>query len=79
MTYDPHQLVSEIDQRTIPGNGGTVTLWKVQDSYSILVEGPDGREVASIVAHNPAEALDAYRHTFARPEVPNIFALDHAC
>jgi hypothetical protein len=38
------------------------------------VASADGERIASIVAETPDEALDAYRHPFARPDVPDIFS-----
>ncbi len=68
----------EIDSRAIPGNGGRVSLIDADQTgceYDLFVRvyGPDGSLIAEIEAESPADALDAYRHPFARPDVPDIF------
>jgi hypothetical protein len=37
------------------------------------VSSAEGERLASIAAETAAEALEAYRHPFARPDVPDIF------
>jgi hypothetical protein len=69
--------LTEVDSRTIAGNGGTVTLYladSVFPRYRVDVDGAEGERIASIGAGTRAEALDAYRHPFARPDVPDIFS-----
>jgi hypothetical protein len=70
--------LTEVDARSICGNGGQVALYlsvgPVAQHYVVRVEAEDGETVASITTDTRAEALDAYRHPFARPDVPDIFA-----
>jgi hypothetical protein len=70
--------LTEVDSRRIAGNAGTVTLYLAADSaapgYLVDVEGAEGEPIASIGAWTRAEALEAYRHPFARPDVPDIFS-----
>lgn len=70
-------MLTEIDTRTIPGNGGTVTLGH-QDVAGfkpvliVLVRDHAGREIACLPVL-PAEAFDAFLHPFVDPRVPDIF------
>lgn len=71
-------MLREIDTRTIAGNGGTVTLYDRRptyaDFYTVAIDGPNGEYVARIECATTKEALDAFLHPFARPDVPDIFA-----
>jgi hypothetical protein len=71
-------ILTEVDSRRIAGNAGTVTLYLAGDSvaprYRVDVAGAEGEHVASISAGTRAEAVEAYRHPFARPDVPDIFS-----
>jgi hypothetical protein len=71
-------MLTEVDTRIITGNGGTVTLYLAAASvpaprYLVDVASAKGETIASIAAETAAEALEAYRHPFARPDVPDIF------
>jgi hypothetical protein len=70
-------VLTEVDSRRIAGNVGTVTLYLAAESvaprYRVDVEGAEGERIASINAATRAEAVEAYRHPFARPDVPDIF------
>jgi hypothetical protein len=70
-------LLTEVDSRRIAGNAGTVTLYLTADCaaarYLVDVESAAGEPVARIATATPAEALEAYRHPFASPDVPDIF------
>ena len=66
-------MVKEIDTRPILGNGGSIMLVSNDEGYCVNVVNWEGEQIAAITAANTAEALDAYRHPFARPEVPDIF------
>jgi hypothetical protein len=71
-------MLTEVDTRIITGNGGTVTLYLAAASgpapcYLVDVSSAEGERLASIAAETAAEALEAYRHPFARPDVPDIF------
>jgi hypothetical protein len=69
-------MLRVIDTRPILGNGGEIALVDSgirPDDYVIEVSDCDGSVIATIEATNKAEALDAYRHPFARSHVPNIF------
>jgi hypothetical protein len=67
-----------VDSRRIAGNAGTVTLYLAAESvaprYLVNVDSATGERIASIVTGTPAEALEAYRHPFARTDVPDIFS-----
>jgi hypothetical protein len=71
-------LLIEVDARPIAGNGGTVTLYLSASPgappFLVAVVSPEGEMIAGISAETPAEALDAFRHSFARPDVPDIFS-----
>jgi hypothetical protein len=70
-------MLTEVDTRSIAANGGTVTLYlsayPAVPRYRVDVASVEGEKVASIAAETPTEALEAYRHPFARPDVPDIF------
>lgn len=70
--------LTEIDARRITGNAGTVTLFLAvgpgAQHYVVEIESAGGECVASISADTRSEALDAYLHPFARPDVPDIFS-----
>lgn len=74
---DCRALLTEVDSRRIAGNAGTVTLYLAAESvalrYLVDVDGAEGERIASIASGTPAQALEAYRHPFARAEVPDIF------
>jgi hypothetical protein len=64
----------EIDVRVVDfGTGVTVAL--TQDAEGFLVSLSTGANV--YIGSDADEALDAYRHPFARATTPNIFAADH--
>jgi hypothetical protein len=77
-TEDCRALLTEVDSRRIAGNAGTVTLYLAAESvalrYLVNVESAQGERIASIATGTPAEALEAYRHPFARTDVPDIFS-----
>jgi hypothetical protein len=72
-----HVLLTEVDTRSIPGNAGTVTLYfsasPAARRYLVDVLSAEGENIASIAATTPAEALEAYKHPFARLDVPDVF------
>jgi hypothetical protein len=69
--------LTEVDARTLTGNAGRVRLYLSTGSAAghcvVHVESEDGRILAVITTESRAEALDAYRHPFARPDVPDVF------
>jgi hypothetical protein len=69
--------LTEVDARSIPGHGAKVALYLSISSavqhYVVQIETADGGILATITADTRAAALDAYRHPFARPDVPDIF------
>lgn len=71
-------ILTEVDARSIAGNAGTVTLYlsvgPVAQHYVVDVQSAAGESIASITVETRAEALDAYLHPFARPDVPDIFS-----
>jgi hypothetical protein len=73
-----HVLLTEVDTRSIPGNAGTVTLYfsasPAARRYLVDVVSAEGENIASIAAETPAEALEAYKHPFARLDVPDVFS-----
>jgi hypothetical protein len=75
---DRQALLTEVDSRCIAGNAGTVTLYMAAQPhaprYLVDVDGAGGEHIARIATETPAEALDAFRHPFARSEVPYIFS-----
>jgi hypothetical protein len=75
---EPGAMLTEVDARHIPGSAGTVTLYLSADpaapQYVVDVERAEGESVARIAADTRAEALAAYLHPFARPDVPDIFS-----
>jgi len=69
-----------IDSREI-GGGASITLREIDGMYSVGLDTPNMEDVGSFpVALTPdrADALDAYRHPFARPHVPDIFKCEPA-
>ena len=70
-------LLTEVDARPIAGHGGTVTLYlsasPAAPRFLVAVASAEGEMIAGIAAETPAEALDTFRHSFARPDVPDIF------
>lgn len=71
-------ILTEVDARSIAGNAGTVTLYlsvgPVAQHYVVHVQSAAGESIASITVETRAEALDAYLHPFARPDVPDVFS-----
>jgi hypothetical protein len=69
--------MTEVDARSIVGHGGTVALYlsvgAATQQYVVVVENAVGETLAEITADTRADALDAYRHPFARLDVPDIF------
>lgn len=74
-------MLREIDTRTIPGNGGRV-VWELWDGENGLADpchlvhvwGAGDQHIITLDSLTPQEALDAFLHTFARPDVPDVFA-----
>jgi hypothetical protein len=75
---DSPAALTEIDARRITGNAGQVALYlcagPAAAQYAVHVQAEDGRILAVITTDSRAEALEAYRHPFARPDVPDIFS-----
>jgi len=73
----PTRLI-EVDARSLGGNAGRVALYvlvgPVAQRCAPRIESARGETLAEITTDTRAEALDAYRHPFARLEVPNIFS-----
>lgn len=73
-----HVLLTEVDTRSISGGAATVTLYfsarSPALSYLVDVVSAEGESIASIAAETPAEALEAYKHPFARVDVPDVFS-----
>ena len=71
-------ILTEVDARSVGEHGGTVTLYLSvaadDQHYVVDVESAFGESVARITAATRAEALEAYRHPFARLDVPDIFS-----
>lgn len=71
------RLLGTIVDETAP-NGATVRLLGTTpvpfSRFTVEVTRPDGSEVVVLTALSREEALDAFRHTFARKDVPDIFA-----
>jgi hypothetical protein len=69
--------MTEVDARSIVGHGGTVALYlsvgAATQEYVVVVENAAGETLAEIPTDTRSEALDAYRHPFARPDVPDLF------
>lgn len=66
----------EIDTRRIPGNGGTVKLLTelpLFERYTVEVEDCAGVTVALLQELDRTEAREAFLHTFARQDVPDVF------
>lgn len=71
-------LLTEVDARSIGERGGTVTLYLSvgtdDQHYVVDIQSAPGESVARITAATRAEALETYRHPFARPDVPDTFS-----
>jgi hypothetical protein len=69
--------MTEVDARSIDGHGGTVALYlsvgSAAQQYVVVVENAVGETLVEISTDSRAEALEAYRHPFARLDVPDIF------
>ncbi len=67
--------MTEVDARSI--GGGTVALYlsvgPATQQYVVVLENAVGETLAEITTDTRAQALDAYWHPFARPDVPDIF------
>jgi hypothetical protein len=75
--HDGPRALTEIDTRALSGSAGKVALYLCAGPaahYIVHVESEDGRILAVITTDTRAEALEAYRHPFARPDVPDIFS-----
>lgn len=67
--------LTEIDERIILGNGGTVTLYLCDNgTFQVDVLTPSGEQVNRFRALSSAEAVNAFLHPFADPSTPNVFA-----
>jgi hypothetical protein len=63
----------EIDTRAIPGVGEV--RWQLEDEgHVITVTDADGAVQARLCVGDGAAAREAFRHPFARPGVPDLFA-----
>lgn len=73
-------MLTEIDTRTIPGNGGQVAWhFNAPDGpHYVLVTRPSGEGEVTLELATGQEALDAFLHPFARPDVPDVFK-DRPC
>jgi YD repeat-containing protein len=67
----------EIDTRTIPGIGEV--RWQLDDEgHVITVTDAEGEIQARMCIGDGATARDVFRHPFARPGVPDLFARHEA-
>ena len=67
----------EIDTRTIPGIGEV--RWQLDDAgHVITVTDAEGEVQARMCVGDGATAREVFRHPFARPTVPDLFARTHA-
>jgi hypothetical protein len=70
--------LTEVDVRSVGANFGRVALYlalgPTTEHYLVRIETDDGEPVVTIAAETRVDALDAYRHPFARPGVPDIFS-----
>ena len=66
-----------LDERIIGGNGGTVTLYRENDLFTVNVRDSGGLTAAVIYELTADEVPNAYFHTFARNDEPNIFVGEH--
>jgi hypothetical protein len=63
----------EIDTRTIPGIGEV--RWQLEDAgHVITVVDAAGRVQARMRVGDGVTAREVFRHPFARPAVPDLFA-----
>lgn len=63
----------EVDTRIIPGNGGEVA-WELDGKRHVITLHAFG--ITPWIVYrggDGAQALDAFLHTFARPDVPDVF------
>lgn len=71
-------VLAEVDSRALTGNAGKVSLYlsagAAAQRYVVRVESEGGRILAVITTATRADALEAYRHPFARPDVPDVFS-----
>jgi hypothetical protein len=71
------EMFREIDSREISGSSGGRVSIETETDGLLRVRlthprtHPEGIPV--VVTHDGEDALDAYRHPFARPRVPDIF------
>jgi hypothetical protein len=66
-------MTVEIDTRAIPGIGEI--CWRLEDGcHTVTVTDEEGAVAASLVANDGASARELFRHPFARPAVPDLFA-----
>jgi hypothetical protein len=76
--FELPERLTEVDARSLAGHAGTVTLYlsvgAAAHQYVVHVESAAGETLARITTETRVEALDAYRHPFARPDVPDIFS-----
>lgn len=71
-------MLQEIDTRPIEGNGGVVVLSEhlggpERPFFVVDVFDVRGELVATIGSEDRGEALETYKHPFARPDVPDVF------
>lgn len=75
---DLPSVLAEVDSRALTGNAGKVSLYMpagpAAQHYVVQVESEGGCILAEITTATRADAVEAYRHPFARPDVPNIFS-----
>jgi hypothetical protein len=68
----------EIDTRTIPGtNGGSVVVWELSrngDRHQITLHATGSAPRTVYRGSDAVKAHDAFTHTFAYEDVPNVFA-----
>lgn len=72
-------MLTEVDTRTILGNGGSVLLAIDEDDsapfpvYRVFVADTAGAEIASLSFAERADAARAFYHPFADATVPDVF------
>lgn len=67
--------LTEIDERPILGNGGTVTLYLRDDgTFQVDVLTPTGDQLTRFHPLSGTEAVSAFLHPFADPTTPDVFA-----
>ena len=68
----------EVDVRSVGANFERVALYlavgPATEHYLVRIETAEGEPIVTIAVDTRADALDAYRHPFARPGVPDIFS-----